>query len=190
MFVIFMLAAYLLGSIPFGFLIAKIWNIDIRKYGSGNIGSTNVFRTLGPLPGTIAFALDFFKGMLAVYMGFWVGGDPLLVILMGVSVVFGHMFSIFLGFKGGKGAATGLGVLAGIAPDVFLVAVIVAAVVIAATRFVSLASILTALTVAALMFILHKPLPYALATFLVAVFILIRHIPNIRRLLNGTELRL
>jgi glycerol-3-phosphate acyltransferase PlsY len=189
MLAVYVLCAYLLGSIPFGFFVAKIWNIDIRRTGSGNIGATNVYRTLGPVPGTIVLALDFLKGVLAVYAGYWIGGDPLVVLLLGVAAIFGHMFSIFLGFKGGKGAATGLGVLAVIAPEIFLIAAVLAAAIIALTRYVSIASIITPFVVAILMYVFHKPLPYAAAAFVVAVFVFFRHVPNLKRLLAGTESR-
>lgn len=189
MLVFFILVAYLLGSVPFSFLVAKIWNIDIRQHGSGNIGATNVFRTLGPVPGAIAFALDFLKGMLAVYIGYWTGGDPIVVLTMGVAAIFGHMFPVFLAFKGGKGAAVGLGVLAGLAPEIFVAAIVLAVGLLLATRYVSIASMLTPFVAAILMYVLNKPRPYIWATFIVAVFIVIRHVPNIKRLLNGTEPR-
>lgn len=190
MITVMILVGYLLGAIPFGLLIAKIWKIDIRKYGSGNIGATNVFRTLGLVPGMITFALDFLKGMLAVYIGYWAGGNPFIVLLMGVSAIFGHMYSVFLGFKGGKGAATGLGVLAAFAPEIFIVTMILAAMLIYATRYVSVASIVSSFAAAIMMFILHKPLPFTIAAFLVALFILFRHVPNIKRLLKGEEQRI
>ncbi len=190
MLVFLVLVAYLLGSVPFGFLVARAWNIDIRQHGSGNIGATNVLRTLGPVPAGLVFILDFLKGTLAVYIGYWTGGDPRVVLLLGVAVIFGHMFSVFLRFRGGKGAATGLGVLLGLAPEVFVISMVLAAVIIAATRYVSLASIFVPFIAAALLWVLKKPLPYTAATLLVAIIILIRHIPNVKRLLKGTEARL
>jgi glycerol-3-phosphate acyltransferase PlsY len=189
MIVFYVLLAYLLGSLPFSLLIARVYNVDLRRQGSGNIGATNVFRTLGFVPGILAFALDFGKGTLAVYLGYWAGGYPQLILLMGIAAIFGHMFSIFLGFKGGKGAATGLGVLAGLTPDIFIIAAVLTLIIILLTRYVSLASMLTSLAVAALMFVLGKPTPYALAALLVAVFIIIRHLPNISRLYKGIEPR-
>lgn len=192
MFKIFfiIITGYFLGSIPFGLIIAKIWNIDIRKYGSGNIGATNVFRILGPLPGTFVFALDFLKGVLAVQVGQWVGGDPAWVLFAGFFVILGHMFSVFLQFKGGKGVATGLGVLAAISPEVFFVALLAGGVILFTTRYVSVASIVTAFMVVVLMFVLNKPVLYTLTFLLLAVFVFIRHIPNVKRLLSGTELRI
>jgi len=187
MLVLYLLAGYLLGSVPFGLIIGKIWNIDIREYGSGNIGATNVYRSLGIIPAALVFLLDLLKGTLAVYLGYWAGGDPQVIILLGVSVIFGHMFSLFLGFKGGRGAATGLGVLLGLAPEIFAVSAIFAALLIVATRYVSVASVITPFLVASLMFFLHKPLPYSIAALLVAVLIVLRHAPNLSRLLKGTE---
>jgi len=136
MVVFYVIFAYLLGSIPFGLMIAKIYNVDIRRQGSGNIGATNVFRSLGLVPGILAFGLDFGKGTLAVYVGYWVGGYPQLILLMGIAAIFGHMFSLFLKFKGGKGAATGLGVLAGLTPDIFVIAAILTLAIILVTRYV------------------------------------------------------
>ncbi|HVN67130.1 MAG TPA: glycerol-3-phosphate 1-O-acyltransferase PlsY [Candidatus Sulfotelmatobacter sp.] len=184
------IAAYLLGSIPFGLIVAGIWNVDIRRHGSGNIGATNVLRTLGPVPAAAVFALDFSKGLLAVYLGYWSGGGPLIVLLLGAAAVLGHMYSIFLKFKGGKGAATGLGVLAGLAPEVFAISLVVAAVIIYATRYVSVGSIVTPFVAAGLMLLFHRPLPYIIGTLIVGLFILVRHLPNIQRLRRGTEARI
>ncbi|MFA6169225.1 MAG: glycerol-3-phosphate 1-O-acyltransferase PlsY [Candidatus Margulisiibacteriota bacterium] len=181
---------YLLGSIPFSYLIARLWRVDLRQVGSGNVGATNVLRSVGPWPGALAFLLDFLKGWLAVYLAFLVGGDPIFVLSLGLAVIIGHTYPIFLGFRGGKGAATGLGVLAGIAPEIFALALIFALAIIALTRYVSVASILTPWLVAALMYYWQKPIPYLLMTLLVAVFIFVRHVPNIKRLRSGTELRL
>ena len=178
---------YLLGSIPFGAIISLLYKVDITKAGSGNIGATNVLRTLGVLPAIIVFSLDLLKGFLAVYLAIIVLRDPVLILLAGVAAILGHMFSIFLKFKGGRGAATGLGVLLGITPWVFLFAVILAAIIIGFTRYVSLASIIVPLCSAALMLYLGKPMPYVAATAIIAVLIIVKHVPNIRRLLSGTE---
>lgn len=181
------LTGYLLGSIPFGVVISRLFNIDITQYGSGNIGATNVLRTLGVVPGIIVLTLDLLKGTLAAYIGILVLKDPLWVVLVGLAAILGHMFSIFMGFKGGKGAAIGLGVLLAIAPEIFLAAALLVVLIIATTRYVSLASIFGPWLVAALMYFLNKPLPYLWATILVAILMVIKHIPNIKRLLAGTE---
>ncbi|MFA4905216.1 MAG: glycerol-3-phosphate 1-O-acyltransferase PlsY [Candidatus Margulisiibacteriota bacterium] len=184
---LFIILGYLSGSIPFGYLIAKLKGVDIRKTGSGNIGATNIFRTLGPAAGILVFALDFIKGLAPTLAALFYLKDPLQVILVGLFAILGHSFSIFLKGKGGKGAATGLGVLAVIAPDILAFTAILVVILIFTTRYVSIGSIFGAAAVAALMFILGKPLPYAVASLLAAALIVARHIPNIKRLLNGTE---
>jgi glycerol-3-phosphate acyltransferase PlsY len=184
---LFILLGYLSGSIPFGYLVAKWRGIDIRKTGSGNIGATNITRNLGWGAGIAVFALDFFKGAAPTLLALSYLKDPLQIVLVGLAAIAGHSFSIFLKGKGGKGAATGLGVLCVIAPDILLFTAILAAILIFTTRYVSVGSILGAVAVAALMFILGKPLPYALVSLLAAALITIRHIPNIQRLMSGTE---
>ncbi|MFC1571675.1 glycerol-3-phosphate 1-O-acyltransferase PlsY [Candidatus Margulisiibacteriota bacterium] len=186
MLVIF-IASYLIGSIPFGYLIARLWKIDIRQAGSGNIGATNVLRTLGPIPGSIVFTLDLLKGALPIFLAQRITSDPRLIILAGLCVIIGHMFSVFMKFKGGKGAATGLGVLLGIAPDIFLGAVILTALIIGLTRYVSVASIIMSILITAAFYFLNRPLPYTIVAATVAVLVIIRHGPNIKRLISGTE---
>ncbi|MFH1389669.1 MAG: glycerol-3-phosphate 1-O-acyltransferase PlsY [Candidatus Margulisiibacteriota bacterium] len=190
MIFLFALGCYLLGSIPFSFIIAKIWGVDLHCVGSGNIGATNVLRSAGPLPGGLAFFFDFAKGYAAVLIGSLVGGDPLVIIFLGLAALLGHTFPVFLGFRGGKGAATGFGILAGIAPDIFGLALLLVVIIIYLTRYVSLASIITPWVVAVLMYIMVKPLPYFYLAIVAAIFILLRHLPNIKRLMNGTESRI
>lgn len=182
--------SYLIGSIPFGYIIARIWNIDIRRHGSGNIGATNVFRTLGPFPGVLVFALDLLKGALAIYLISLITNRPEIIILAGLCAIIGHTFPIFLKFKGGRGAATGLGVLLGIAPEIFLAAIVVAILIIVITRYVSLASIITPILITIAFILFKKPLPYTIVVGLVAGLIVFRHIPNMKRLLNRTENRI
>lgn len=188
--VLIILAAYLLGSIPFGYLIPLFWQVDIRQQGSGNVGATNVFRTLGPLPGSIVFALDMAKGTLPILLAQNLTNNPWLIILTGFVAIIGHTFPVFLGFKGGRGVATGLGVLLGIAPEIFIGAVIIAALIILTTRYVSLASMVTAALVTIAFWGMQKPLPYTILAALVALLIIIRHRPNIKRLLAGTEAKI
>lgn len=179
--------SYALGSIPFGILISKLFNVDIRQHGSGNIGATNVLRTLGPIPGLIVFILDILKGTAAVYLSQSVSQDPLIIIGCGLAAVLGHSYSIFLRFKGGRGAATGLGILLGIAPDVFLGALIIVILIIGITRYVSIASMTTPILVTLAFIVLNRPLPYSIVAGVITILIIIRHIPNINRLLNKTE---
>ena len=181
------LLAYVLGSIPFGLIIAKIFNIDIRQHGSGNIGATNVFRTLGPVAGVIVLTLDLLKGTLPVYLAAQVTADPWLIIFAGLAAVLGHTYSIFMKFKGGRGAATGMGILLGIAPEIFVGALIMVILVILISRYVSLASISTPPVVTLAFILLKKPLPYTIVAGLITALIIVRHVPNIKRLIQGTE---
>jgi glycerol-3-phosphate acyltransferase PlsY len=185
--IVVFLLAYLLGSLPFGYLLARIWNIDIRERGSGNIGATNVLRTLGPLPAALVFGLDLLKGTAAVYLATSVTTNQWLIVLIGATAILGHMFSVFLGFKGGRGVATGLGLLLGIAPDIFVGALVLACLIIGLTRYVSVGSIFTPLVVVAALIILKRPLPYTIIVSLFTGLIIIKHIPNIKRLLDGSE---
>ncbi|MDD5594512.1 MAG: glycerol-3-phosphate 1-O-acyltransferase PlsY [Candidatus Margulisbacteria bacterium] len=184
------LASYLLGAIPFGWLVGKSLKVDVRKTGSGNIGATNVLRTLGPGPGAAVLVLDLLKGTAAVLIGQAFSPDPLIVVLCGLSAIIGHSYPVYLGFRGGKGAATGLGVLLGVAPDIFVFAVLLFLVIVALTRYVSVGSILTAITVFIAFLLYARPLPYSVAALLAAVLIIARHRPNIKRLIAGTEPRL
>jgi acyl phosphate:glycerol-3-phosphate acyltransferase len=184
------LAGYLLGSIPFGFIIGKIGKIDVRQAGSGNIGATNVMRTMGLTPGALVLIFDTLKGALPVWLAQAYSGDPLIVVLCGLAAISGHTFPLYLGFKGGKGVATGSGVLLGIAPDMFIFAILLFLVIVGLTRFVSVGSILTALTLFIVFIILGKPLPYTLVVGLAALLIIVRHRSNIKSLVAGTERRI
>lgn len=179
--------SYLIGSIPFGLLIGKMKGIDIRQHGSGNIGATNVFRTLGPWLGTLVFVLDFLKGAIPVWIALSLTPMHWPVIAAGAAAIIGHSFPIFLKFKGGKGVATGVGVLLAIAPDIFAVALVFVILVMFITRYVSVASMATTILAAMLFWFWHKPLSYCLAVTLLAVLIILRHVPNIKRLMQGTE---
>jgi len=188
------IVGYLIGSIPFGFLAGISRGIDLRKVGSGNIGATNALRALGTTPAIMVFILDLLKGTLAVYFAKLIlPSHPVLmskefyIVISGVAAVMGHMYPIYLGFKGGKGSATSLGVLAGITPDLFVIAMIYVATAIAITRYVSVTSITGVILLAALMFIFNKPVEYSIAAVIVAILVIYRHIPNIQRLLSGSE---
>ncbi len=182
-----LILSYLFGSIPFGLLVGFLFKIDIRKVGSGNIGSTNILRTLGIIPALIVFILDTLKGTIPIYLAQAVLREPILIIFAGLAAILGHMFSIFIGFKGGRGVATGFGVLLGIAPEIAFSALALEGIVIAISRYVSVASIITAVFVVVMMFVMKKPLPYAYATLIVSALIVIKHIPNIQRLISHTE---
>lgn len=178
---------YLLGSIPIGYLVVRrLYHIDIRRYGSGNIGFTNVFRTAGLAPGLLVLVGDILKGVIAVLVGQWLGGETA-GMLGGLAAVAGHNWSLFLQFSGGRGVATGAGVFLALAPKVLTVAALIWVVTVALTRYVSLGSILSAISVPILILIFHESFLLFIFGLLAAFFVVYRHRPNIKRLLNGTE---
>lgn len=179
--------SFIFGSIPFGLIIAKAKGIDITKIGSGNIGATNVFRTVGKKYGLLVFLLDALKGFIPTYLAIKFTENHIVVVLCGTFSIFGHMFSPFLKFKGGKGVATGLGVFLALNPNIFILSFTLGTLIITLTGYVSLASITGAVLTAILMFRTGQPLPYSIMALVVAIFIVYKHIPNIQRLLNGTE---
>ena len=185
--VLIILLAYLIGAIPFGVIIGRIFKVDIMSRGSKNIGATNVVRTVGVIPGILVLTLDLLKGTLATYLAIYFLIEPLLIITAGLAAILGHMFPVYLKFKGGKGAAVGLGVLLAIAPTIFLYAALWTVVIVAIFRYVSLASITGPILIAVLMYYWNVPLPYLVACLIVAILMVFKHIPNIKRLLNGTE---
>jgi acyl phosphate:glycerol-3-phosphate acyltransferase len=184
------LQAYVLGSIPFGYLLYRIrQGGDVRSTGSGSIGATNVLRGAGTAAGAATLLLDAAKGYVAVMLaGFLTGHAPEWMSLAAVLAILGHIFPVFLKFRGGKGVATGFGAFLAIAPFPVLWVMVIFVIVAAGWRYVSLASMLA---VAAFPFVLLAyggASPYVLAAaFLGAVLIISRHSSNIRRLLVGTE---
>jgi glycerol-3-phosphate acyltransferase PlsY len=187
------LAAYLCGSIPTGFLVARARGVDIRSVGSGNIGATNVFRILGKRLGIFVLLADAAKGALPVLLLPRLlappEADPTpFALLAGVAAVLGHNFTCWLRFKGGKGIATSAGVLAAWAPLPFLATLGAFGLVLAVSRYVSLASILAAATLPfAMAFLPPHDRRLVLISTVLAVLAIARHHANIRRLLNGTE---
>ncbi len=196
-----LLSAYLLGSIPTGFLLAKaLKGIDIREHGSGNTGATNVFRVIGKGAGVSALVTDLLKGLLAVWLMVWLVSSPLtghaaelemaaawLYMGAGLLVVIGHSKSVWLGFSGGKSAATGLGVLLALAWPVGLGVAAVFGLVLAISRTVSVGSMAAAVAAIALMTFTHQPLAYIVLTLIGGLYVIFRHRSNISRLLAGTE---
>lgn len=180
--------AYLLGSIPNGLVFGKlIWGVDLRQYGSHNIGATNAWRTLGKVPGFIIFLLDFLKGFLSVYIALKIAGTPLAMVLAAIFAIVGHSASLFLHFKGGKGVATGLGVIVMLMPLPALIVFLVWLAVVKLSGYVSLSSIIAAALVPVLAYAMHYPTEYVVFSVLAAVLVIVRHHANITRLLNGTE---
>ena len=216
---------YLLGSIPVGYLVGRRYGIDIREHGSGNIGATNVVRVLGKKPGYFVFACDLLKGLVAVRLGTWIGTtwnpgvpwmgafvagrfhpgslglDGRIIVVAGIlgalGCILGHNFPVWLWFRGGKGVATTVGVLLGLMPAAFLVAVVVWVTAFYASRYVSLASLVAAAVLPVAVWFLAwyaNPAvggigPLFWFSVVAAALIFWRHRTNISRLLNGTESR-
>jgi glycerol-3-phosphate acyltransferase PlsY len=186
-----LIACYLLGAVPYGVIVGKIARgIDIRDYGSGNIGASNVLRTLGRGPAFVVFFLDTIKGTAAVVLCSALGMKPWLVVTGGVLSIIGHSFSVFLRFRGGKGVATSLGMIIGLNPIIAAVAFGFWLVIVGVTRFISVGSILAAASVPAMMFVWDEPREYQAVALVAALLIVIKHAPNIKRLIAGTETRI
>ena len=182
------LLAYVLGSIPNGLVFGKLfWHVDLREHGSHNIGATNAWRTLGKGPGFLIFLLDFLKGAISVYIGMKLGDIALACVLTGVFAIVGHSCSLFLKFKGGKGVATGLGVIVMMMPVPALLVFLVWLGVVKLSGYVSLGSIVAAALVPVLAWKFGYPVEYIGFGILAAAFIIIRHHANIGRLRSGTE---
>lgn len=186
-----LISAYLLGSIPNGLIFGKlIWKKDLRQFGSHNVGATNAWRVLGKSAGLLIFALDFLKGALSVFIAEKFFGEPVMMILAGLLAIVGHTFSVFLKFHGGKGVATGLGVVAVLMPKVTVIVFAVWLVIVLITRYVSLGSIIAAVCVPILAKFFDAPIEFILFGVLAAGFITFRHRENISRLIQGTENRI
>lgn len=195
-------AAFLCGSVPFGYWAGKLKGLDIRQHGSGNIGATNVIRVCGKGIGIPVFILDMIKGLVPVLLPSWmlagteVTGSLLsaTAVVCGLAAILGHMFTPWLGFKGGKGVATAAGVLLGIAPIAMLVALGAWLLFFFTSRYVSLASMAAAIAVPVTMAVqmaTEKSWDGVLIGFgiLLAILVVVRHRTNIHRLMAGTESR-
>jgi len=190
--------AYLLGSIPTGYLAGRLRGIDIRQSGSGNIGATNVMRVLGKPAGIIVLVIDGLKGYAACawvanLVLHWfpsrIGDDTALRVTAGLAAILGHNFTCWLRFRGGKGIATSAGVLAALVPGALIIIVAIWALVFAFTRYVSLASIAASFALPFATWITLQNLSYTIVTSAMAVLAIYKHRPNIQRLLHGTEHR-
>ena len=188
-----LLAAFLLGGIPFSYLIARRRGVDLRTVGSGNVGATNLARALGYGLGAVGLLLDAAKGAVAVLIPSVVLGPqaiPLVQALAAALAVLGHSFSPFLRFKGGKGVATGAGAFAVLAPQATLAAVGVFGLTVAFTRIVGLGSVLAALALPLAAYLFNAGRAVTVAAAIVGVLVITRHRANIARLLRGTEHRM
>ena len=181
--------SYLLGSVPSGLIIGKLSGLDVRKAGSGNIGATNVARLLGKTGGLLTLVGDTAKGFIPVLVVQQMGFSYLVTALVGVAAFLGHLYPIFLKFKGGKGVATSFGVLLGLAPLATMILLVVFAAVAFTTRLVSLSSMVTAVAAPLVLWLFYYSPTYVIVTAFMALMIVFRHYANIQRLLNGTEPR-
>lgn len=183
------LISYLLGSIPFGYLVGKyLKGIDIRKYGSGNIGVANTFRVMGTKYALLVLLGDCLKGFLAVSLAQKLLPEPMwFLLLIGIFTIIGHNWSAFLRFKGGKGIATTYGVVLSFYPLIAVISAIIWALIVLATKFAALGSILSVFVMLVLSLIFNTPIEFKIFVIVVLLFALIRHRSNINRLINKKE---
>ena len=191
------LGGYLVGSLPFGVIIGRAWKgVDIRQYGSGNIGFSNALRVLGWKPAAVVFVGDALKGIVPVVLGqallrtWHVPHADLWLLLVGLAPILGHSFSVFLRFRGGRAVTTTLGVLIGLCWQAALVALVSWLVVVAITRYISLGSIVAALSVPTYMFLSGKSRDWLILWCVVSLLVILRHLPNMKRLVKGTEVKI
>lgn len=193
--ILFIIIAYLLGSIPTSVWVGKrFYGIDVRKEGSKNAGATNTFRVLGKKPGIVVLVIDILKGLLAIYLTKWVTSSDsanwqsYCQILSAIAAVLGHMFPIFAQFKGGKGVATSFGVILGIYPEAAGICALVFLMVFIASQYVSLGAIVAAILFPILVtFIFHQYLELKIFSWGLSLLVIYKHKLNIKRLLTGSE---
>ncbi len=183
------ISCYLLGSIPFGYIVGKLFKkVDIREYGSGNIGATNALRILGPSLASLVVIGDIGKGIFSIYLVQYLNIDNLLILtIAGLAVICGHDWSIFLGFKGGKGIATTLGVVFALNPTISILALIIGGVVVITTRYVSLASIFAVISIFIFTILFKQPYEFIIFSALIMILGIFKHKENIQRLKSKTE---
>ena len=198
--VLLILIAYVLGSIPNALWVGKTFkNIDVREHGSKNTGSTNAARVLGAKLGIFTLILDILKGALPTYLGIVLGADLLTrmtgidkldIIVIGMAAILGHTFSLFLKFKGGKAVATTLGVFLVLVPYAILILLVVFFVIFGLTKYVSLASVISAVALPIAVYFTTRHIPLTILGIIIGLLVIIRHKENIKRLINGTESKL
>jgi glycerol-3-phosphate acyltransferase PlsY len=191
-YVIYILITYLLGGFPTSAVIARlVGGLDLSKTGSGNLGATNVARVIGKKFGIITLAVDALKGFIPVYIAFkyykFFHFSFLILSIIMIAPIIGHCYSIYIKFKGGKGVATALGVFAAISPEAVLMALLIFIVMVFLSRYVSLSSITAAFFMPFLVFYNLRNIDFFIASCFISLLIIFKHIPNITRLLNGTE---
>ena len=186
--ILLLIFSYLFGSIPFGLLISKsFYKIDLREHGSGNVGTTNTFRILGKKAGIVVLVLDMMKGAIPVWVAMLVSTDVSFpVIIFGVVAALGHVYSIFLKFKGGKAVATGGGAILAANPLIFLVLVTTFLVTLKVSKYVSLGSVFAA--IALLISVMFTSDPFMIGFgIILGIIVIVKHISNMKRIKEGTE---
>lgn len=193
--VLSLLISYLIGSMPTSYILGKaLRGIDIRQFGSGNVGATNVYRVVGKLPSILVLIIDIAKGLICVTLianlflrlGISINSESYRLAL-GLAAVIGHDWTVFLKFKGGKGVATSSGVLIGIAPKIFLLGLFIWICVFLWKRYVSLASITSVVSVPIFFSVLSYPVSYVIFSSLICAITVYKHLPNVKRLVRGEE---
>ncbi len=182
--------AILLGSVPFGVVIARARGIDLKRVGSGNIGATNVLRTMGKTPALLTLAGDVLKGAIPVLAAKYLTNDPAMEGIVGLAVILGHNFSLFLRFRGGKGVATSIGVLLIYSPYAAVITVLIWLTVLFATRYSSLAAIVSFGLLPISLSLVDYTKEKMIVSCMITALLMIRHVDNINRLIRGKEPRI
>jgi len=191
LFIFILIIIYLIAAIPTGVVLSRLMGSeDVREKGSGNIGATNVYRVAGKLAGVLTLVGDTLKGFLPLLaLKTWMSPSPEQLGVASAVAILGHCYPVYLKFKGGKGIATALGIFLVLSPQTVLGALVVFVLTVAISRFISLGSVLAAMSAPLFILMLNHPAPIFLATLFIALLVVWRHRSNIRRLLDGTETR-
>lgn len=185
---LFLILSYFCGAIPFSYIITKKFkNIDIRQCGSKNPGATNVFRSVSKPLGVLTFILDCLKGFVMVSFAYYVNSSLFFVLTVALVTLLGHIFTIFLNFKGGKGVAVGCGIFLALNPLATIVCFCVFIIVVAISKYVSMGTIVAAVTLPFSLFLFGAEKELIIFSSVIVLIVLIRHISNIRRIIAGTE---
>ena len=188
--ILLVILAYLLGSIPFGFVIGKMKGIDVRQYGSGNIGTSNVARTMGKTAAILTLLGDGLKALIPVLLAKYLLENEAWIVAVGLAAIVGHNWSLYMKFKGGKGVTTTYGAYLGIAWLPGLATILTWVGIVSTTKKSSIAALVSALCAPVYAYALTDSLPVLVFALIGLVMIYIRHIDNIKRILSGTEIRL
>ena len=186
--ILYLIFSYFCGAIPFSYIITKKFkNIDIRQYGSKNPGATNVFRSVSKPLGILTFLLDCLKGFVPVSLAYYLNNSLYFVLAVALCTLIGHIFTVFLNFKGGKGVAVGCGFFLAINPLATIVCLLIFVIVVAISKYVSLGSIAAAIMLPINLFLFNSEQELIVFSTIIVIIVIIRHISNIKRIIAGTE---